>query len=423
MIRRLPVIVAMLLALVGCKQEAHEEAEAPIKYDPVPVRVAAAQKTVLRPTLDLIGTVTAIPEHTAIISPLVGGNIARVSVVEGQMVKAGDEIVTLDPRLAEAELGKLAAAVDEKAAVVARLKRGYLPQEIDTARHDVAKFQANVESLKTKLAGLSTLREKDEVSAVQFKSAQQAMQSSEAELAAATAKLALLQAGTRPEEIAEAQAKLAGSQAELNAAKLAVQFCHITSPIDGVVTQLAARQGMTVDRTLALATIADQSTLFAQFRVPNTYLGQVRAGAKVEVSLTSVPGEIFQATVTRLSGQADATTGDVDAFATITNDKHLLHPGLGCRVSVALPEIADAIVIPVAAVADRAGTPVVTLVKDNKAKEVEVKLGVQTHNVVQVLEGLAPGDLVATENGYGLPNDCPVKIIDDKQPAGAAAKP
>jgi membrane fusion protein (multidrug efflux system) len=59
---------------------------------------------------------------------------------------------------------------------------------------------------------------------------------------------------------------------------------------------------------------------------------------------------------------------------------------------------------------------VVTVVKDNKAREVEVKLGIQAQDRVQVLEGIAPGDLVATENGYGLPDDCPVRILQGDTP-------
>jgi len=306
--------------------------------------------------------------------------------------------------------------VAEQAAVVARLKRGFLPQEIEIARHDVAKFRANAETAKSKLAGLSALREKNEVSSVQFEAARQALQAAEAELAAASSKLALLEAGTRPEEIAEAEAKRAAAEAGLAAAKLGVQLGRITSPIRGVVSQLSARLGITVDRTTALATVVNDSTVFVQFRIPNAYLCRVQAGALVQATLTCMPGETFQGKITRLSTQADPATGDVDAFATLANDKGVLRPGLGCRVHVQLPEIPGATVIPVAAVADRAGTAVVTVVKDNKAREVEVKLGIQAQDRVQLLEGIAPGDLVATENGYGLPDDCPVRILQDASP-------
>ena len=415
----IPLLVVGMIGLavvpLGCKQEEGEEAEA-TRVDPVPVRVSAAEHTTLRPTLEVLGTLMVIPEQTAVVSTQVGGTIAAVAVVEGQHVKAGDELVRLDTRLLEAEAAKLEPAVAEQAAVVSRLKRGFLPQEIEIARHDIAKFRANAETAKSKLAGLSALREKNEVSSVQFDAARQALQAAEAELAGASSKLALLEAGARPEEIAEAEAKRAAAEAGLAAAKLGVQLGRITSPIRGVVSQLSARLGMTVDRTTALATVVDDSTVFVQFRIPNAYLCKVQAGALVQATLTCMPGETFQGKIARLSTQADPATGDVDAFATLTNDKGALRPGLGCRVHVQLPEIPGATVIPVAAVADRAGTAVVTVVKDNKAREVEVKLGIQAQDRVQVLEGIAPGDLIATENGYGLPDDCPVRILQGAAP-------
>ena len=49
-------------------------------------------------------------------------------------------------------------------------------------------------------------------------------------------------------------------------------------------------------------------------------------------------------------------------------------------------------------------------IRDNKAYELPVKLGVITRDYVQVLDGLADGDIVATEGGYGLPEACPVEI-------------
>ncbi len=81
------------------------------------------------------------------------------------------------------------------------------------------------------------------------------------------------------------------------------------------------------------------------------------------------------------------------------------------------PSSTDVLTVPVAAVADRAGTPVVTIVRDNKAHEIDVTVGVQTLERVQVIMGLAAGDWVITEGGYGLPEDCPVEVVSE--PASA----
>jgi hypothetical protein len=109
----------------------------------------------------------------------------------------------------------------------------------------------------------------------------------------------------------------------------------------------------------------------------------------------------------------------VDVFVLIKNDAGTLVPGLACRVRLFLPELRNTLCIPVAAVADRDGTPVVTVVREEKAYEQPVSLGVSTKNKVQVIAGLNAGDWVAIEGGYGLPAGCPVRITPE--PAGASS--
>jgi RND family efflux transporter MFP subunit len=212
---------------------------------------------------------------------------------------------------------------------------------------------------------------------------------------------------------------LAGAKAEMAVAKLNVQLCKVTSPIDGIVIQLSARQGMYLERTANLATVVDLSKVFMQIRIPCACLARVKPGAKVDVRVASQPEQTFHGKLARIGGQADPATGDVDALAEVANEDLSLRPGLACRGRVWLPEIADALVVPVAAIADRSGTPVVSVVRDGKGFEIEVKLGVQTQEKTQIIEGLAVGDTVITEGGYGLPDGCPVSLLQDGDKANA----
>lgn len=407
----------MALAAGGCKNASSEEGaeEGGLPQEPVPVRAVQVEKTILTPSIDVVGTLVAIPERTTCVASQIAGWIQEVTVVEGSQVRAGDELMHLDSRLAEAERAKARALVDEQGAILERLKHGPRAEEIEIARHDAQKAQIAVESLRSEVEALKTLEAGNEVSPVQFQKVQSSLQAAEAESAAAAARVKLLEAGTRPEEIAEAEARLAAAKAELTTAELNLQLCKIVSPIDGTITQLAARQGMYVDRTATLATVVDLSKVFMQIRIPTAYLAQVKPGAEVAVRVASLPDATFQGKIVRIRGEADAATGDVDALAEVVNDTGLLRPGLACRGRVSLPEVADALVVPAAAIADRAGTPVVTVVRDGKGFEIEVKLGVNTPDKIQVLEGLAPGDLVITEGGYGLPEGCPVGLVESKQ--------
>ena len=266
--------------------------------------------------------------------------------------------------------------------------------------------------MRNEVEALKGLQARNEVSSVQFQKAQSSLQAAEAESDSAAARLRLLEAGTRPEEIAEAKAILEAAKAELATAKLNLQLCKVASPIDGTITQLTARQGMYVDRTASLATVVDLSKVFLQVRIPGAYWASVKPGAAVDVRVASLPDATFNGRIARIGGQADPATGDVDALAEVANEKGLLCLGLACRARVWLPDVAEALVVPASAVADRSGTPVVSVVRDGKSFEIEVKLGVQTRDKTQVLEGLAPGDTVIIEGGYGLPEGCPVRLLE-----------
>ena len=99
----------------------------------------------------------------------------------------------------------------------------------------------------------------------------------------------------------------------------------------------------------------------------------------------------------------------------VENGQGMLQPGLSASVRIALPEVANATVVPVAAVADHNGAAVVTVIREGKAYETEVEVGIRTPEVVQILGGLTAGEIVAAEGGYGLPDGCPVKVEGDGQ--------
>jgi HlyD family secretion protein len=421
------LLLAVLLSWVafssGCRQSSDEAESQDTPSQPVPVRAAQATETTLRPSIDLIGTIVPIPERTSEITAQGEGQITHISIVEGQLVQAGDTLVETDSRPAEARLAGARATEQRAQATLAKLEHGPRAEEVEAARQAARQLDAVARSLAAKLDALRSLHEKGDLSDVEFGQAQARFDAAEAERDAAESRLRLLESGTRPEEIAEARAELAAAQADVAAAELAVEFCTIRCPISGVVVQLSARAGAYVTPGEMLATVIDTSELFVQVRLPTTHFSKVKCGASADV--WTVPGADAprRGTVARLGPRADPDTGDVDVFISIKNDGGVLVPGLACRVRVWLPELGDVLSIPVAAVADRDGVSVVTVIRDGRAYEQPVTLGVATKEQVQVLGGLEAGDWVAVEGGYGLPEGCTVRLTpeaaDDKPMSGA----
>ncbi|MGN6137196.1 MAG: HlyD family secretion protein, partial [Aureliella sp.] len=284
---------------------------------PVEVQAAEVREMTLQPQLTLVGAVVAVPERKAMISPQIGGWVEKLLVVEGETVRAGQLLVQLDDRAARADVERTQALVAEKESAVKRLKRGYLPQEIEVARQDRDKAKATVDGLRGELVALEDLYRRREISAVQYETKAKALAAAEAALASADAHLKLIEEGTPTELLDEANALLLAARADLEHAQLTLEWCKIVSPIDGILVQLLAHQGQFFDRAVPLVTVIDMSEVFIQLRIPSRDFLKVGKGTPVELELSSAPGQVFKGAVERISGEADPLTGTVIVFAAV----------------------------------------------------------------------------------------------------------
>ncbi len=389
------------------------EAAEPLR--PVEIETAVAAMQDLQPTVELVGSLTAQPEKTVELSTQVSGLVDQVLVTEGQEVEAGAELVRLDDRTSNAALARAQAAYDEANANLALLKRGPLPAEVEQARQESKKAAQAAESLRAKYAALKPLKDAREISGIKYDEARANMEGAEADRETAAAKLGVLLAGTRPEIVAQAEAHLRAAQADVGAQELAVALCVIKSPIAGVVMQLPVRLGMYVQPATTVASVMNLDILFARFKLPSAQLAQVAENARVMVKVVALGETPLEGTITRIRREADPQTAEVEAFAAVKNVSGLLRPNLSCRIELTLPETKNALAIPNAAVSDKDGTPVVTVIHGAKAREVPIKPGIRTADQTQILDGLSPGDIVATKGGYGLPDDCPVVVVPRPQ--------
>jgi RND family efflux transporter MFP subunit len=213
----------------------------------------------------------------------------------------------------------------------------------------------------------------------------------------------------------------------VEAARLQLQFCRVTAPFAGQVTDLKARVGQRADFGTPLATILDTTEVLIQARVPgNRLAGVVRAmqrggdGPLAQVRSPSYPDTVYPATVGWLSQQTEGTTGDVPVRLRVANPKDLLRVGMTVQVQLFEAEV-EGLAIPEGAFTVNAdGKRLVTVIRDGKAAPTEIELapegGQEVHagGWVLVVKGLHAGEAVAVENGYGLPEGTPVTVLPPK---------
>jgi RND family efflux transporter MFP subunit len=208
-----------------------------------------------------------------------------------------------------------------------------------------------------------------------------------------------------------ARAQLDDAQARLASATKALGDATVRAPISGIVARRHVNRGDVVSPGAELYTIIDPSSMRLEASVPSDQLAAIAVGASVNFEVRGYPGRVFVGTIERISPMADSVTRQVPIFVTIPNTEGLLVAGLFAQGRV-LQEVRTALVVPHAAVNERAGTPWVLRVRDGKTERVEVTLGLRDAQTerVEVQQGLAEGDLLLVGAAQGMTPGTPVRI-------------
>ena len=187
----------------------------------------------------------------------------------------------------------------------------------------------------------------------------------------------------------------------------------ITSPISGVVTARNFENGdlfasapilhiMQIDRLKVMANVSEQ------------YYTNVKVGQKVDITVDIFPGEVFEGKVSRINPALDARTRTFGVEITIPNSNERLRPGMYARATFNMGSHQGVLVEDVA-VQKQAGSSerFVYVVKDGVAEFRLVRDGRRVGNKVDIVEGLEPGEQVATTSFVRLSNDAKVEIINE----------
>lgn len=194
----------------------------------------------------------------------------------------------------------------------------------------------------------------------------------------------------------EAWAALQSARASVALADARLQKTVIRAPFDGILGLRSVSVGGFVSRGQALVSVQTMNPLKADFRVPETFLTALRVGQSVEVAADALAGRRFPGTVSAISPQLDVNGRALRVRALIPNPELVLRPGLFVRVSIAAAQRSDAVLVPEAAVVPEGNRRVVFRVADGRATRVPVVLGQRQGGEVEVVEGLAAGEVVVT---------------------------
>ena len=215
----------------------------------------------------------------------------------------------------------------------------------------------------------------------------------------------------------QAAAQLASGEARVALARARLEKATITAPFDGVVGLRSVGVGDYVAAGQNLITLTDIDPIKVDFRVPETFLTQVKDGQAIQVHVDAIPGRDFAGKIYAIDPVVDVNGRAIRLRALVPNPELILKPGLFARVTIITDTRDNALLVPEAAVMpDGTGTgKAVFVVEDGKARLVKVKVGKRLSNRVEITEGLAAGAIVVTAGQMRLRDGVPVEAASASQ--------
>ncbi|WP_111655346.1 efflux RND transporter periplasmic adaptor subunit [Isoalcanivorax indicus] len=239
----------------------------------------------------------------------------------------------------------------------------------------------------------------------------------------------------RQGSISKAELDRAKSQADqasgaLNAQQARVNQKTIRAPFAG---QLGIRQvdlGEYLSPGTPVVSLQQLDPVYLEFSLPEQRLADIKLDMTVRAEVDAWPGEAFEGVITALEPGINPGTRNFMIQATLDNPEQKLRAGMFARVTIDLGDADDVVAIPQTAVSYNPYGNAVFVIVENEGKNGEphltvnrrfVRTGRTLGDMVAILEGLEPGDRVATSGLLKLSNNATVKISDEAEPPASTA--
>lgn len=242
----------------------------------------------------------------------VSGRIAEALVDEGDGVKAGDRLASLDAQPYQDQIRVAEAQVEAARATLQKLEAGPREAEIDQARAVHQERVADQQNAQLAYERSARLRPTGAVSEAALDTAKAARDMAVARTQSALEALRLLEQGTRPEDIAAARANLQASEASLAAAQTALKDATLNAPADGVILSRVREPGAIVGPSDIVYVLSLATPVWVRAYIAEPNLGRIRTGMKVEVLADSEPGKPYSGTIGFISPVAEFTPKSVE---------------------------------------------------------------------------------------------------------------
>jgi HlyD family secretion protein len=321
------------------------------------------------------------------------GTVQEVLVQEGEKVTKGQPLISLEARELTASVVQAQGAVAQAEARIRQI------EELTRPSADEALTQAKATLLNAQQTYDRTaqLEHNGYATRAALDDAQKTLDVARAQMRAA--QFQVYTASPGGSDYVMAQTLLNQARANLDTAESRLGYATIAAPRDGVLITRSVERGTVVQpgKTLLVLAPAGDSQLVLQIDERN--LGKIALGQKAVASADAYPDRRFPAVITYINPGVDISRASVEVKLTVADPPDYLRQDMTVSVDIEVAAKDDALVLPLRAVHDvLSGAPWVLGIKDGRASQRPVEIGLHGNSHVEIIDGLAAGDVAIPLN-------------------------
>lgn len=377
----------------------------------IPVETVTVGRGGIESRLDIYGTLKGRSEVP--INPKIGGRIERITVSNGDRVRAGQLLVQIETKeildqVNSARAG-LAAAREQNALV----KEGARPQErtqienlVEQARQGFEIAQSNLDRMQKLLDAGVIPRQQYDMVKLQYDMAKTQYEN-------AKQQLSIVNTGARDQEKAMVEQQVKQAEAAVAFAESQLKNASVTAPVSGVIASRMFDVGTLVGpgMPVPLMYVVDDTSFSMGADISEVDLDKVKLGQPVAITIDAIPGRTFDGTITEINPAASMGTRTYTLKVEVTNKDGLMKSGMFARGSVTTASNENAIKVPKDAIVKRSGKDGVFAVKGGKAVFREIETGIVNTLTVQVVNGLSEGEEIVLVGAAGLNDGDKINVV------------
>ena len=241
----------------------------------------------------------------------IAGQVVQRNVEEGDSVKKGQQIAKLETIDLELEVANTRTQLLVAQTNLSQLINGSRPQDISAARATARGAEADKNNAAAEYRRAQSLFDENAISMQDRDRSETAYATASARADQAEQQLSLVMEGPRQEEIAAATAKVEQARQTLKLAQTRLSYAQIVSPIDGVVLSKNVEPGEYVSTGTSVVTIGELDQVWLKAYIPESDLGKVKLGQKVDVTTDTYPNKIYNGTIGFISSEAEFTPKNI----------------------------------------------------------------------------------------------------------------